>query len=173
MPSLVKTIATLGLAATAAAQIDISGSGHISVLQSDNWTTASPDDSIGCLDATGRLTATDCAVFTRSGNVLSTELGPCTYHDEDEPHNDDSYYGQIDTAYTCGADMAPVTNDLLYTVNGFNYPFLCTADVDCYWDVQAAPEGDEQLPVWSYHWGSQQPGITPGHIKAILLWEKV
>lgn len=58
--------------------------------------------------------------------------------------------------------------------DGFAYPFLCQGDVNCYFDIPSAPSrGSQQLPVWRYTWGSAQPGITPGHLKALLLWQPV
>jgi hypothetical protein len=51
--------------------------------------------------------------------------------------------------------------------------FLCFGDIACYYDAKKAPEHNEVLPLWQYRWGSQQQGITPGHIQLQLLWEKV
>lgn len=39
--------------------------------------------------------------------------------------------------------------------------------------MKKAPEGKEVLPLWQYRWGSQQMGITPGHIQMMLLWEGI
>jgi hypothetical protein len=44
--------------------------------------------------------------------------------------------------------------------------------VACYYDAKKNPEHDEILPLWQYRWGSQQMGITPGHVQLQLLWEK-
>jgi hypothetical protein len=51
--------------------------------------------------------------------------------------------------------------------------FLCFGDVACYYDAKKAPQGKEELPLWQYRWGSQQMGITPGHVQMILLWEGI
>ena len=41
------------------------------------------------------------------------------------------------------------------------------------YDVNRAPEADDRLPVWYYRWGSEQMGITPGHLQALFYWEKL
>lgn len=56
---------------------------------------------------------------------------------------------------------------------GFPYVFLCFGDVACYYDAKHTPSAKEKLPLWQYRWGSQQMGITPGHIQLQLLWEKI
>lgn len=50
---------------------------------------------------------------------------------------------------------------------------MCYGDIDCLYDVNRAPEAGEKLPVWEYRWGSQQLGITPGHLAALFLWVKI
>lgn len=56
---------------------------------------------------------------------------------------------------------------------GFPYVFLCFGDIACYYDAKRAPAAGDKLPLWQYRWGSQQRGITPGHIQLQLLWDKV
>jgi len=48
--------------------------------------------------------------------------------------------------------------------------FLCFGDVACYYDGKKVPAANETLSVWEYHWGSEQMGITPGHIQLLLMW---
>ena len=57
--------------------------------------------------------------------------------------------------------------------NGFPYVFLCFGDVACYYDAKKAPTRKEKLSLWPFHWGSDQLGITPGHIQLLLLWNKI
>ena len=61
--------------------------------------------------------------------------------------------------------------DLIQT--GFPYPFLCSGDIDCYFDAKRVPKRGEDISFWQFRWGSQQQGITPGHIQLQLLWDKV
>jgi hypothetical protein len=35
------------------------------------------------------------------------------------------------------------------------------------------PKDNDTLPLWQFRWGSQQMGITPGHLMMQLMWEKV
>jgi hypothetical protein len=57
--------------------------------------------------------------------------------------------------------------------DGFPYVFLCFGDVACYYDAKKTPADHEILPLWQFRWGSQQMGITPGHVQLQLLWEKI
>jgi hypothetical protein len=50
---------------------------------------------------------------------------------------------------------------------------VCFGDVACYYDAKHAPAKNEELPLWQYFWGSQQDGITPGHIQTMLLWQGI
>lgn len=51
--------------------------------------------------------------------------------------------------------------------------FLCFGDAACYYDGKKAPARNETLPFWQFHWGSEQLGITPGHIQLLLMWTKI
>lgn len=154
----------------------LSGLGTISVINSSSFTTATPDMSIGCIDAAGRLVMDGCATFhfrDAYPNGIFTNDGNCSFTDSSQPANTDNHYGASSYAWSCWTHEAVVT-DQLYTVDGFKYPFLCQGDVNCYFDIPSAPSrGGQQLPVWRYTWGSAQPGITPGHLKTLLLWEPV
>jgi hypothetical protein len=35
------------------------------------------------------------------------------------------------------------------------------------------PKLGDTLPLWQFHWGSQQLGITPGHVQLLLVWDKI
>ncbi|KAK3935093.1 hypothetical protein QBC46DRAFT_424092 [Diplogelasinospora grovesii] len=167
------------LAATATAQVTtlLKGQGEIHVLNSSSLTDASPADKIGCLDEGGMLTMGDCAVFTRLDsypNTMSSTAGNCTFSNQNMPVNSDSVYGNNSHAWSCMSDHVGVISDQLYTVNGFKYPFLCNMDVDCFYDIKTGPsDADDYIPVWQYFWGSQQMGITPGHVQAMWLWVPV
>lgn len=88
------------------------GLGHIIVLNSSDITTANPKNRIGCMDETGALTLSDCAVFTKGSSGLTSSLGNCTFHDNSQPYNADSAYGQVSTAWHCGAESI---QDLYYS----------------------------------------------------------
>jgi hypothetical protein len=51
--------------------------------------------------------------------------------------------------------------------------FLCFGDIACYYDAKRVPKTNEALALWQYRWGSQQMGITPGHVQLQLMWEKI
>jgi hypothetical protein len=76
-----------------------SGQGYIQVLRGDNITTASPSDQIGCMHETGAFTLSDCGVFTKVGNGLSSGLRNCTFGDDTQPANVDAIYGQRNYAW--------------------------------------------------------------------------
>ena len=57
--------------------------------------------------------------------------------------------------------------------DGFPYVFLCFGDVACYYDAKKTPGARDALPLWPFRWGSQQMGITPGHIQLQLMWKKL
>ncbi|KAA8620556.1 hypothetical protein Alg130_09037 [Pyrenophora tritici-repentis] len=171
-------IATLTLSANAGVQqTDFSGIGRIRVLASDDWQTASPKSSVGCLDVHGKLItdSKDCAVFERMSSfpyTLSTAMGNCTFENEKAEKNTDSRYGKGDLAWSCGEHRTDIY-DQLYTITGFPYVFLCSGDIACYYDAKRAPKDNEALSLWQFHWGSEQMGITPGHVQLQLMWEKI
>ena len=97
-------------------QSDFSGIGNIYVIKSDNWQTASPDSTVGCLDTDGRLISTTspsykCGEFERMEGfpyTLSTGQGNCTFEDDKQEKNTDSYYGKTDSAWSCGERVADI-----------------------------------------------------------------
>jgi len=54
-----------------------------------------------------------------------------------------------------------------------NYTVICNGVFNCYYDVKKVPQGDETVSVWEYAWGSLQMGITPGHIRAAWIWDRI
>ncbi|KAF2855136.1 hypothetical protein T440DRAFT_387066 [Plenodomus tracheiphilus IPT5] len=161
-------------------QEDFNGIGHIYVLNSSDWRTATPDLKVGCLDASGKfvkeVSKRSCGVFERLADypyTLSTSKGNCTFDDNKQPNNSDSLYGQMDYAWSCGKGYKSEIYDELYTINGFPYVFLCFGDIACFYDAKRAPARGERLSLWQFHWGSQQMGITPGHIQLLLMWDKI
>lgn len=113
-------------------QSDFSGIGHIYVLASDNWKTATPKSSVGCLDAHGKFvfdsgSAKECGVFQRLEDfpyTLSSEKGNCTFMDEQQEQNTDSYYGKSDFAWSCKEQSADIY-DGLYTIVRFFVAIVC------------------------------------------------
>ncbi|RMZ72783.1 hypothetical protein GMOD_00009827 [Pyrenophora seminiperda CCB06] len=159
----------------------LAGVGHIRVLASDDWQTATPKSSVGCLDMHGKLvmdsgSGTECGVFERMPSfpyTLSTQMGNCTFENEKAEKNTDSHYGKGDLAWSCGEHKADIYDEL-YTVTGFPYIFLCSGDIACYYDAKRAPtKPNDALSLWQFHWGTQQMGITPGHVQLQLMWEKI
>ena len=51
--------------------------------------------------------------------------------------------------------------------------YLGYGDVDFSYDAKKLPGTNENLDVWPYRWGSQQMGITPGHVELQWLWVPV
>jgi hypothetical protein len=179
-------------------QTDFSGIGHIYVLASDNWGTATPASSVGCLDAHGKFvhdsgSGKECGIFERLDDypwTLSTHNGNCTFQDDSQEENVDSHYGQGDYAWTCTERNVDIYDEL-YTIvriipnvatpkklligtqTGFPYVFLCFGDVACFYDAKRTPTVNESLPLWQFRWGSQQTGITPGHVQLQLMWKKL
>ncbi|KAK4035444.1 hypothetical protein C8A01DRAFT_17861 [Parachaetomium inaequale] len=155
------------------------GSARIQVLNITSfWDDGALDSRIGCINAAGMLTLDDCAVFTRfdaSPNTLYTKAGNCTFQNPNMPMNTDSIYGQNTPAWWCGerGDW-PMYEEWYYTLNGQPYPFVCTGNIRCFFDVKAVvPVAGDALPIWTYFWGSQQMDIEAGHWRVTLLWERV
>ncbi|KAF1939202.1 hypothetical protein EJ02DRAFT_352814 [Clathrospora elynae] len=173
-------IASLALPAYAGIQQnDFTGIGNIFVLESSDWRNATPKSTIGCLNTHGKFiadsTKEDCGVFERLADfpyTLSTENGNCTFDDDSQETNQDSHYGKLDHAWNC-AEHTSVIYDELYTIDGFPYVFLCFGDIACYYDAKRAPSAGESLSIWPYRWGSEQLGITPGHMQLQLMWQKL
>lgn len=100
--------AAAALSGTASAQANklFTGQGYIRVLNSSTVDAAVPSAAVGCLDAAGAATASDCAVFTRVDEyprVVRSPLGNCSFSDEDMPVNSDSVYGRRNHAWSCRA----------------------------------------------------------------------
>lgn len=96
----------------------LSGLGTISVINSSSFTTATPDMSIGCIDAVGRLVMDGCATFEFRDaypNGIFTSDGNCSFTDSSQPANTDSRYGANSYAWSCWSHQAVVT-DQIYTV---------------------------------------------------------
>ena len=112
-------------------QKDFSGVGHIFVLNSSDWKTASPEQKVGCLDNDGRFinekSLEECGTYYRLNDypyTLSSKEGNCTFDDENTVANTDSYYGKRDHAWTCNATYTAVIYDELYTIVSRPYPSL-------------------------------------------------
>jgi hypothetical protein len=44
-------------------------------------------------------------------------------------------------------------------------------DNNWFTDAKKIPAANENLDIWTFAWGSQQFGITPGHAELQWLWE--
>ncbi|KAK3391353.1 hypothetical protein B0T20DRAFT_77600 [Sordaria brevicollis] len=153
------------------------GLGHIFVLNSTSYASASLADSIGCLSSDGFVTASDCAVFstvTTYPKTISSKVGGCSFGNQDMPTNDDSRYGGRQHAWSCNEDAKIVPEgERYYTINGFKHPFICNGNLNCYYDIPRAPsrkDGKDKVFVWQFAWGSEQMGITPGHLQVLWVW---
>ncbi|KAI1763796.1 hypothetical protein GGR53DRAFT_344041 [Hypoxylon sp. FL1150] len=161
--------------ATAAVAQDFSGSGQIYIINSTDWTTATPDQSIGCLDTGGRFSESSCATFTKLSvypNTLSTGAGNCSFTDSTQPANTDNAYGAHSYAWHCRASFAATATDAFYSVTGLSYPFLCYGDSNCYFDVKNIPSSNVTMPAWQYIWGAKQISLPAGHTKVLFYWQK-
>jgi hypothetical protein len=105
------------------------GSARIHVLNiTDLWDEKPLDKRIGCVNAAGRLTLDDCAVFTRFDalpNTVYTDAGNCTFQNPHMPMNTDSIYGQNTPAWWCGerGDW-PMYEEYYYTLVCFMLCYL-------------------------------------------------
>lgn len=116
-------------------QADITGFGHIYVIQGDDWRTATPSQTIGCLSNSGRFVAAkkpkndnvataeaadkECGVFHKLTDypyTISSKEGNCTFTDETKEKNKDSTYGGRDNAWTCDPGYVADIYDVLYTL---------------------------------------------------------
>ncbi|KAK0609940.1 hypothetical protein B0T17DRAFT_629472 [Bombardia bombarda] len=161
------------------------GQGQIAVLNSTSLAYASPADKIGCLSSLGNFTASaaECAVFTRIDaypHTLLTTAGNCSFRNKNMPVNSDSVYGKNTHSWSCGTDkVETVPDETYYTVRGFNYPFLCNGNLDCFYDMKVPPApvanstSSVRVPVWQFVWGSDQQEVSPGHVQTVWLWVPV
>ncbi|KAI2625667.1 hypothetical protein GGR54DRAFT_509576 [Hypoxylon sp. NC1633] len=161
------------LAAVAAVAQDFSGSGQIYVINSTDIDAATPDQAVGCLDATGSLSASNCATFTKLEaypGTLYSSVGNCSFTDATQPANTDNAYGSRSYAWHCRSNYAATISDSLYTIVGLKYPFLCHGDINCFYDFKNMPSRNLTTSVWDYIWGSRQPAIPAGHTKVLWYW---
>ncbi|KAK6950696.1 hypothetical protein Daesc_007221 [Daldinia eschscholtzii] len=164
------------LATTTLAQ-DVSGSGQIHVVKSSNLQDALPENTIGCLNAQGLFTETDCATFTIRDPkpltlFLSSEAGSCTFQDSTQPANTDSVYGSRLHSHVCREDYETKDVDAFYTLNGLDN-FLCRGNLNCFYDVKIESGDNATSPVWEFAWGSQQRDVAEGHTMVMWYWSKV
>ncbi|KAK0724973.1 hypothetical protein B0H67DRAFT_450297, partial [Lasiosphaeris hirsuta] len=155
------------------------GQGRILVLGGSTFFNATPADRIGCLNKSGIVTVDDCAVFTRQDKMphpLTTSAGSCSFRDSRMPANSESAYGKKSYAFSCREDNPPPSDsdEGYYTVDGFNYPFLCNGNLFCYYDIKKFPAREnDAAPIWQYFWGSSEQDIIPGHMQVLWLWAPV
>jgi hypothetical protein len=126
MPSPVAILLLLTSALLVHASVnqgDFIGRGHIAVLQSEDWRTATPKMKVGCLNNRGRLIALnstqECGTFSRLNDypwTLSTKHGNCTFDDPSMERNMDSQYGRSDFAWNCNKTHQAEIYDELYTI---------------------------------------------------------
>lgn len=113
----------------------ITGSGTIQVVanttsHSINFSSGTPSQAVGCLNAVGQVVLDDCAVFTAEGFHVSTSAGVCSFANASQPTNTDAVYGGGVHAFSCW-DHAPVSTDVqFYTVSGVPYDFLGQGDTN-------------------------------------------
>lgn len=87
------TLTALPLALVAAASGPVTGTGLISVLANPvgdiNFISATPAQTIGCLNAAGKVVLDDCAEFTilykaaTNAYAAATDSGECSFYNED------------------------------------------------------------------------------------------
>jgi hypothetical protein len=120
-------LSTLSHLTHATTQADFTGTGQILVLNSSDWSIASPAQTVGCLDNTGRISVVGsaCGTFTRLPvypYTLSSKSGNCTFNDVNAPKNTDSVYGGNGYAWSCMEGVADIYDEL-YTVVRIRIPF--------------------------------------------------
>lgn len=122
---LVATSATLVHAGIT--QDEFTGIGHIYVLESDDWQTATLNSTVGCLNDHGKFVANankeHCGVFSRLDTfpyTLSTTVGNCTFNDVSQETNSDSHYGKMDYAWNCNPTYKATIYDEFYTIVSTN-----------------------------------------------------
>ncbi|KAF2640821.1 hypothetical protein P280DRAFT_367209, partial [Massarina eburnea CBS 473.64] len=161
---------------------NFTGTGNIFVLNSSDVRTATPDSKVGCIDADGKFINPEsndvCGVFTLLKGypyTLSSPNGNCTWNDKTQEANTESTYGSGDHGWHCFSPYEGKVGESLYTIKGFPYTFLCNGDVNCFYDAKKIPASGstDRVSLWPFRWGSQQLGITPGHVQLQLLWNKL
>ena len=55
--------------------------------------------------------------------------------------------------------------------NGYKYPFICTGNMGCIFEIPVPETGKNALPVWQFYWSGEHQGATAGHMQVVWLWE--
>lgn len=103
-------------------QIDFTGVGHIYVLESEDWGSATPKQTVGCLNEDGKFVndkTSECGTFARQSEypyTLSSKQGNCTFQDDSQARNTESKYGGLDYAWNCQQEHKAEIYDQLYTI---------------------------------------------------------
>lgn len=122
-------LASALLASAGVQQKDFSGIGRVFVLQSDDWRTATPKSTVGCLSDHGKFISNNygrCGVFSRRSDypyTLTSRVGNCTFLDKAQEKNTDSHYGSNDHAWSCVRKHEAELNDQLYTIVSLTVSF--------------------------------------------------
>lgn len=113
-------LCALGVLVSLPSAAALTGSGTIAVLVGDNsttsYTTTTPADVVGCLNAQGKLTANDCATFTVDGYRILTEAGACSFYNSSQPANTADVYGNNVYAFYCWEHDTMSTDTQFYTI---------------------------------------------------------
>lgn len=122
LSSLPILLGALGALPFAAATV-INGSGTISVLVGANHTTsydtATPSDTVGCINAAGQVVLSDCATFTfANSHVVNNNTGVCSFSNTTQPTNTEDVYGSNIHALHCWQHTAASAEASFYTVVG-------------------------------------------------------
>lgn len=119
MPSSLLLGALAALLPSAAATV-LSGTGTIDVLVGPNGTTdattTTPDDAVGCINAAGKVTLGDCAVYTIQDYHIASDAGICSFKNTSQPANADDYYGNSVHAFHCWDHGTVSTDTQFYTI---------------------------------------------------------
>ncbi|KAB5523078.1 hypothetical protein GE09DRAFT_490590 [Coniochaeta sp. 2T2.1] len=169
LPTLLVLSGLLSLSWAAGGHPSFVGQGYIRVLAGGNISAADANTRIGCMSETGALTYSDCGVFTKhddNGHITS-RLGECTFLDDTQPGNEDSYYGKNRHAWVC---RPGVSGEYYYAFDSFKLPIIWHGNLDCYEDTRSIPKPGEKLPIWPFVWGSLETDVPPGHTKTMWMW---
>ncbi|KAF3765015.1 hypothetical protein M406DRAFT_331329 [Cryphonectria parasitica EP155] len=152
-------------------QVVIGSGGNVSA--TTDFSTSTPADIVGCLNAAGQFTLDDCATYTVTDTYyVETSNGICSFYNSSSPANTDDYYGAYDYALTCWEHTGVIGSDVtFYTVEGMAYNFLGNGDTDFYYDVPGLPEtSTDALNFWRFVWGGEETDVPAGHYRALLLF---
>lgn len=133
------TIAASFAAFAVAAPPDLTGSGHILVLNSTESLEyqATLEDKIGCINDAGQLTVDDCAVFTTLRTAPQSSAGLCDFSDTSQPENVNSKYGRGTYGFSCWEGAKPLVF----------YSIVCLINYDALGIGQFLTSGVGRLPV--------------------------